>query len=352
MPAPERPRFHQHGGALAAEIAVDADHLAGVGDHQLEARPAAPGDPQRGRVRRQLERALLAAELRLELERRGARPPGVPQPEQAAPRRTAPPQAARVVAGMPPLLVEADLLRDRDAVPLGPVALQVVDARQQVDQAVAVPVDRDDLHDPARPDPQVGPDPQLAAGAEFRLGRHPRVGQVDEPSGVERHQVEPRLGAVGDRAETSQPVEALDGRAGIEPRGRAGLGGHRPVDPRRAALGAPAGRHEQGGRAVAEPVHHRRLGVPPEPERSRARRGVPREPGPRVLPGRLDALGLRLQVNRCHRRLPPLRDCEATPMPRARIVAGRGGRGASRPAVSPRPRSVARAGRFSPAIPR
>ena len=92
---------------------------------------------------------------------------------------------------MAALLVEADLLLGRQDVGVGPVALQVVEPDQEVDPAVAVPVDRDDLGDPARPEAEVGGQAQRLAGAEARAVGLALVPEQDQPLGAEGDQVEP-----------------------------------------------------------------------------------------------------------------------------------------------------------------
>ena len=137
--------------------------------------------------------------------------PGRPtlRSQRPGPGRLAPPEAVAVVAGVPPLLVEPDLLGRRDAAGVGPVAVQVVDPGEQVRQPVAVPVHGDDLNDPARAEAKVGRDAERLARAEVGRPGLPRCGGGRDRR-VEAKEVELARRAVRHRAKAAEPVEPFD----------------------------------------------------------------------------------------------------------------------------------------------
>ena len=211
----EHPRLHHHGRALAAEVPVDAHRPLVVSDHQLDAPAPAPGKGQRRRVNPQIDETNIKADLGLQRERGVPGAPDIPQPEHAAERRPAAPEAALVVTGMAPLLVETNPLRLGDNIGDRPVTVPVIDPREQVGQAVAVPVNRHDLHDPARPDPQIGRDSQRLPRPERRPVGLALVAEQDQAGSFERHEVKAAGRAVRDGAKAAQAVEPLDGGPGV-----------------------------------------------------------------------------------------------------------------------------------------
>src|SRR6476661_1413697 len=107
---------------------------------------------------------------------------------------------------MAPLLVEPDLLRDRQPIAIRPVSRQLVDSDDQVDQSVAIPVVRDNLNDSARTNSQVPRQSQRSPRSKRRPSGIARVREPNEALRLEPNQVKPARRTVGDRAKTAQAV--------------------------------------------------------------------------------------------------------------------------------------------------
>jgi len=141
-------------------------------------------------VQPEIEVTTLGSNLRLKGEGWGARPPGVAEPKQAAARRLTAPETAPVVTRVSPFLIEPNLLRLREPIGVGPVACQVVDARHEVGQAVAIPVHGDELHDSAGTKTEVGRDAKPDSFGELRSIPLTLVGQQDEFVLTQGHEIE------------------------------------------------------------------------------------------------------------------------------------------------------------------
>ena len=120
-------------------------------------------------VKAEVKRAGFSLDFRLKLEPGFARSTDVAQPVNPAHRSTAAPEALAIVAGMPGTLVEADHLRRWMAIGIRPVALHVVNADEQVNESIRIPVDGRHLDDLSMVDSQVQARPESNSRAERRL---------------------------------------------------------------------------------------------------------------------------------------------------------------------------------------
>ncbi len=162
----EGPGLHQDRRTLASEVPVDLDQPSLVGDQQFEVVAPTPGDRKRGRVEGQVKPAGVGLELRLDLEPGMTGLARVLQPANPPLGCPASPEAIPIVAGMATLLVEADLLLDRQGVRVGPVSFQVVETRPGGQPGRRRPSQR---RRAARLEPRPGRDPK--AGSGIREGR-------------------------------------------------------------------------------------------------------------------------------------------------------------------------------------